>query len=105
MSHEKKKHVCIRGEILPNTTRITRSHTIRITEPQPTRIPWVDVTGPTGLACWIDHTLEDWNSWTPLSQLLVELLVQVAPDIFVEKVQGSSFGAFSRAVVFWGETE
>lgn len=29
-------------------------------------------TGPLGLECWIANTLENWNSWTPLSQTLFE---------------------------------
>lgn len=32
--------------------------------------PFLKCTRPTALECWMANTLENWNSWTPLSQTL-----------------------------------
>lgn len=69
-------------------------------------------TKPTGLACWIANTLEDWNSWTPLSQTLSSSLSKLLLIFLLEvqgwhRVPGRSY-FFGRVIlcgskwIFWG---
>ena len=53
-------------------------------------------TKPTGLACWIANTLEDWNSWTPLSQTLSSSLSKLLL-IFLLKSKGGIFRVPGRS--------